>query len=69
MEEVTHKVFFDVEIDNQPAGGSCIHPNYDQETASAVNLEPKANFSMMFLAGRLVIGLFGKAAPKTVGTF
>jgi len=38
LEEVTHKVFFDVEIDNQPAG-------------------------------RLVIGLFGKAAPKTVENF
>ncbi|KAG0583409.1 hypothetical protein KC19_3G133800 [Ceratodon purpureus] len=38
LDEVTHKVYFDVEIDNEPAG-------------------------------RVVIGLFGKAAPKTVENF
>jgi peptidylprolyl isomerase len=38
LDEVTHKVFFDVEIGGQPAG-------------------------------RVVMGLFGKAAPKTVENF
>ncbi|KAJ7277079.1 hypothetical protein O6H91_03G037000 [Diphasiastrum complanatum] len=38
LEEVTHKVFFDIEIHGQPAG-------------------------------RVVIGLFGKAVPKTVENF
>lgn len=38
LDEVTNKVYFDVEIDNEPAG-------------------------------RVVIGLFGKAAPKTVENF
>ncbi|KAG0565673.1 hypothetical protein M758_7G005600 [Ceratodon purpureus] len=38
LDEVTHKVYLDVEIDNEPAG-------------------------------RVVIGLFGKAAPKTVENF
>lgn len=38
LDEITHKVYFDIEIDNEPAG-------------------------------RVVIGLFGKATPKTVENF